>query len=143
MSVRQQINCFGNPNSSTYLANPQVHHARLSLFSQVSRNPTQTSLSGGRQTVLAVADARPTETSLTHQETVMTTLRDKRLAEYEGKLKRQEQPSLSAPTRFAKVDGTTRIGRPDASSNNDVLRNVWCSAHHIGWQFKSLGPRPT
>ncbi len=115
---------FFNPSSSAHLVNPQFHQCSPKLFAGTSPTPIQPSLSVGGQTVLIVADARPRESGSMHTGTVPTTLRDKRLAEYEPRLNRQSNKGAGVSKQVNKADGTTIIGGPDADYSYDTRRSV-------------------
>ncbi len=58
------------------------------------------------------------------RETVFTTLRDKRLAEYEARLNRQSNQGAGVTKQVNKADGTTVIGGPNADYRFDTCRSV-------------------
>ncbi len=115
---------FRDPSRSAGLVNPQFHQARPNLFEGTSPASAQSALSVGGQTVLTAADARPRESASLHRETVSTTLRDKRLAEYEARLNRQGNQTAGVTKQVNKADGTTINGGPDADYRYDTRRTV-------------------
>ncbi len=115
---------FGDLSSSACLVNPQFHQGRPNLFNGTSSTSTQLALSAGSQTVLTAADARPRESASMHRETVSTTLRDKRLAEYEARLNRQRNQSAGVTKQVNRADGTSIIRGPDADYRYDTRRSV-------------------
>ena len=59
-----------------------------------------------------------------HRETVSTTFRDKRLAEYEARLNRPSNQGVGVSKQVNKADGNTIIGGPDADYSYDTRRSV-------------------
>ncbi len=68
--------------------NPCFHQEMPILFVLAGPNMSKVALLGDSQTVLTVAEVHPISPSLVdHEETVSTTLQDKKLAEYEERIR--------------------------------------------------------
>ncbi len=115
---------FGDPSRSAGLMKSQFHQSRPNLFEGTSPTSVQPALSVGGQTALAAANTRPKESASLHRERVSTTLRDKRLAEYEARLNRLSNQNAGVKKQVDKADGTTIIGGPDADYRYDTRRAV-------------------
>ncbi len=115
---------FEDPSRSAGLMKSQFHQSRPNLFEGTSPTSVQPALSVGGQTALAAAATRPRGSASLHRETVSTTLRDKRLAEYKARLNRQSNQSTGVKKQVDEVDGTTIIGGPDADYRYDTRRTV-------------------
>ncbi len=115
---------FGDPSRSASLIKSQFHQSRPNLFEGTSPTSVQPALSVGGQTALTAADTRLRESASLHRETVSTTLRDKRLAEYEARLNRQSNQNAGVTKQVEKADGATRTGGPDADYRYDARRTV-------------------